>query len=298
MSCFRAWEDTAIFSSDFLIKLQNVFLGLDKEKRAADAARAAAAAAAKADDDFDGIPIDADLDGEEIFPEEEENFSIKFKPSKWETIDPEVVESQAITSRWENLDKAAAIYTDDDIDGKPLDDEEDYLQTTGKNRDAGRAAGASFASSSSTLRELPSTSTIASITPTSTSTSSCSSLSASLSREVLREVELKVIQYQDDREVDRRGGRLKVNDEEMTKMVEKFREDLLKRATTASGGGGEQRGGSSSTSRRSRSRSRSPRPRHSSTSSSSASHHHSYKARYSSPSRRSRSRSPPSKRWK
>lgn len=28
MACFRAWEDWAIYTSDFLINLQNVFLGL------------------------------------------------------------------------------------------------------------------------------------------------------------------------------------------------------------------------------------------------------------------------------
>ncbi len=28
MACFRAWEDAAIYPTEFLIKLQNVFLGL------------------------------------------------------------------------------------------------------------------------------------------------------------------------------------------------------------------------------------------------------------------------------
>lgn len=28
MSCFRAWEDWAIYPDPFLIKLQNIFLGL------------------------------------------------------------------------------------------------------------------------------------------------------------------------------------------------------------------------------------------------------------------------------
>ena len=28
MSCFRAWEDWAVYPSDFLINLQNIFLGL------------------------------------------------------------------------------------------------------------------------------------------------------------------------------------------------------------------------------------------------------------------------------
>ncbi len=28
MACFRAWEDWALYPQDFLIKLQNIFLGL------------------------------------------------------------------------------------------------------------------------------------------------------------------------------------------------------------------------------------------------------------------------------
>jgi len=28
MACFRAWEDWAIYSSEYLINLQNLFLGL------------------------------------------------------------------------------------------------------------------------------------------------------------------------------------------------------------------------------------------------------------------------------
>lgn len=35
MSCFRAWEDWAVYPDPFLIKLQNIFLGLvslDPEK--------------------------------------------------------------------------------------------------------------------------------------------------------------------------------------------------------------------------------------------------------------------------
>lgn len=28
MSCFRAWEDWAVYPDPFLIKLQNIFLGL------------------------------------------------------------------------------------------------------------------------------------------------------------------------------------------------------------------------------------------------------------------------------
>ncbi|KAH9400997.1 U2 snRNP-associated SURP domain-containing protein [Tyrophagus putrescentiae] len=318
MSCFRAWEDTAIFSSEFLIKLQNVFLGLDKEKKkkAVEVTKAAAfGQAIRTDDELDGIPLDPDLDGEELpFPQEttatrrsSQNFvSTKFKPSKWETIDPEVVESQAITtSKWEHLDRVAsaaaaaeeAIYTDEDIDGKPMDDDEpDYFEAIGSRAEQGKASASSSSSSSASTPLEP---------PPSTLTASSSS-SVSLSREVLREIELKVIQYQDDRESDRRSGRLKVvTDEELARMVGKYREELMRKAAAANSD--QQRPFTSSSTSRTRSRSRSrspPRLRHSSTSSStssSAHHHYTSKSRYSRsppPRRPSRSRSPPSKRWK
>lgn len=32
MQCFRAWEDWAIYTNDYLIRLQNIFLGLVKLK--------------------------------------------------------------------------------------------------------------------------------------------------------------------------------------------------------------------------------------------------------------------------
>jgi len=32
MACFRAWEDWAIYSSEYLINLQNLFLGLISTK--------------------------------------------------------------------------------------------------------------------------------------------------------------------------------------------------------------------------------------------------------------------------
>uniref|UniRef100_A0A673W3X4 U2 snRNP-associated SURP motif-containing protein n=1 Tax=Salmo trutta TaxID=8032 RepID=A0A673W3X4_SALTR len=54
MSCFRAWEDWAVYPDPFLIKLQNIFLGLvnlsaDKEPEPAE--------------DIDGAPIGEDMDG-------------------------------------------------------------------------------------------------------------------------------------------------------------------------------------------------------------------------------------------
>uniref|UniRef100_A0A1A9V280 U2 snRNP-associated SURP motif-containing protein n=1 Tax=Glossina austeni TaxID=7395 RepID=A0A1A9V280_GLOAU len=67
-------------------------------------------------DDIDGVPLDEDIDGipiatEKISAETSEGLlkagskSGAFIPSKWETIDPEQVEAQAVTtSKWDTLD--------------------------------------------------------------------------------------------------------------------------------------------------------------------------------------------------
>ncbi|CAF4823517.1 unnamed protein product, partial [Rotaria socialis] len=53
MSSFRAWESWAIYPSDFLIKLQNVFLGLVRPKVAPEIE----VKKSTFDDDIDGKPI-------------------------------------------------------------------------------------------------------------------------------------------------------------------------------------------------------------------------------------------------
>ena len=248
MNCFRAWEDTAIYSSDFLIKIQNIFLGISNKEIIVQAEQTKSLS-----ENIDGVPIDPDLDGEEMLEEsakDTHSFSTKFKPSKWETIDPDVVESQAITSKWENLDKSTAIFADDDIDGKPLDDN-DYFESLINNKN---------------LQE------------TKTSDYSQTVHSATLSREVLREIELKVVKYQDDLD----NGRLRITDNQtLTQMVERYRADLVRKASTTQDASKTSLSASSGNPQNARS----PKSRYS---------HHNSK-RYSSPSRRSRSRSPTKK---
>jgi U2-associated protein SR140 len=116
MNCFRAWEDQAIYSPDFLIKLQNIFLGLvhreiiEKPKPIEDDVDGVPIG----DPDIDGIPID-NIDGE---PMVDSAAMLKFKPSKWETVDPDLVEAQAMTtSKWETLEQTNDSI-DEDLDGK------------------------------------------------------------------------------------------------------------------------------------------------------------------------------------
>lgn len=69
MNCFRAWEDWALYSGDFLIKLQNIFLGLIPRERFEKREilreeEDVDGAPLNPDADLDGVPIDEDLDGQ------------------------------------------------------------------------------------------------------------------------------------------------------------------------------------------------------------------------------------------
>ncbi|VDM98121.1 unnamed protein product, partial [Thelazia callipaeda] len=138
MLCFRTWEDNSIYPTDFLIQLQNIFLGLAiKEGEAPD-------------DDIDGAPIEEgpeeiilkkesifeeeDIDGIPIEEEPIESQPKKvatFKRSQWDTVDPSVVASQAVTtSKWDLLENGKddeitvdKVDPENDIDGAPIDDD-------------------------------------------------------------------------------------------------------------------------------------------------------------------------------
>lgn len=107
-----------MYSPDFLIKLQNIFLGLIPREADVEAKK-------DDDEDVDGVPIgDADLDGVPLgnvdgtpMTSSDSSALPKFKPSKWETVDPDLVEAQAMTtSKWETLEQSNE--DNEDIDGK------------------------------------------------------------------------------------------------------------------------------------------------------------------------------------
>ena len=181
MSCVRAWEDWAIYPNDYLVKLQSVFLGLlgnksniidkkENEKYSDNENNAPE----DDDDDVDGKPLEEyeqEEDNSNSNSKEENLIKSKFVSSKWETVDPDKLEKQAITtSRWDFFDendkntdandddedrnesdmqKKHADNSnksnennsqdddgdDDDIDGKPMDDEEfdEGLNKTNEN---------------------------------------------------------------------------------------------------------------------------------------------------------------------
>ncbi|XP_059481163.1 U2 snRNP-associated SURP motif-containing protein isoform X2 [Neocloeon triangulifer] len=145
MQVFRAWEDWTIYPRDYLIRLQNNFLGLSKLLNIEDeppdegspenddgsedldgipldgSALKAARERLMEEDDLDGVPLDDDIDG---VPMEDytrhfgmNSKSAGFVPSKWETVDPEQVEAQAMTTlKWESLEHSNTRSADDDND--------------------------------------------------------------------------------------------------------------------------------------------------------------------------------------
>ena len=156
VNCFKAWEDWALYPQDFLIKLQNIFMGfvgkIEDSKMESE----------EEDDDVDGLPLDgaallktaaqkgsgtpatpalsrqrkdesdddSDVDGVPLEPKRPQMASSKaaappgFVPSKWETVDPDEVQAQAVTSKWDIFDQDdQAQNEDEDIDGEPLQDD-------------------------------------------------------------------------------------------------------------------------------------------------------------------------------
>ncbi|XP_071561930.1 U2 snRNP-associated SURP motif-containing protein isoform X4 [Temnothorax nylanderi] len=129
MRMFRAWEDWAVYPRDFLVKLQNTFLGLvlmdepepenDEDIDGAplsdvdgdgaedlDGVPLDGAALLKVDEDIDGVPMDDDDSANARNKDDEKKSAMPagFVPSRWETVDPDQVEAQAMTtSKWEEL---------------------------------------------------------------------------------------------------------------------------------------------------------------------------------------------------
>ncbi|KAL1437019.1 hypothetical protein MTO96_049033 [Rhipicephalus appendiculatus] len=309
MSCFRAWEDWAIYPNDFLIRLQNIFLGLVPSSKPGSLVpsgedqstegEASPPPLAKDDiiDDVDGVPLatdvdldglplvglplvgipvaDPDLDGVPLGVVEDPEIDgqplepavlrrpppAKFVPSKWETVDPETVSQQAVTtSKWDLLDQgeeeeeeeeesvsssvrragttaspavhpttscasSAAASVDDDIDGEPLEDN----SPKDDSQDSMPAL------------ELLKTE------------------SGEERRAKLREIEVKVMKFQDELESGKRQRKPGLS---ISAQVEHYRQKLIRKdQEKSSGGSSERRKERSKRSRsqsRSRSRSRSP----------------------------------------
>ncbi|KAI4871404.1 hypothetical protein NFI96_007445, partial [Prochilodus magdalenae] len=108
MTCFRAWEDWAIYPESFLIQLQNIFLGLIKP------GEEVIEKTEPASPDLDGAPLDgAPLDGAEIdgMPLDDLDGS----PMPW---DPNSIDGVPV----DDIDGVPLGPLMDDLDGVPLDE--------------------------------------------------------------------------------------------------------------------------------------------------------------------------------
>lgn len=109
MNCFRAWEEWAIYPEQYLIHLQNIFLGFTKpDEEVIDKTKEGPSALDGAPLDgtpLDGLPLDrADLDG---------------CPIGWDPLDGEPVD---------DIDGVPLGASMDDIDGLPLEDSDGPLR--------------------------------------------------------------------------------------------------------------------------------------------------------------------------
>ncbi|XP_016150549.1 U2 snRNP-associated SURP motif-containing protein-like isoform X4 [Sinocyclocheilus grahami] len=239
MSCFRAWEDWAVYPDPFLIKLQNIFLGLvslDSEKDTADLLPEQPERSEDVDgapiveeeldgapfDDVDGMPIDGapidgapleDLDGMPIKGTDDDLDGVpldqkpgfKVAPSKWEEVDGTALEAQAVTtSKWEIFD---------------LPDESEKSKTSAtretESKDSLKSSSAADQQSySNPVREEYD------------SKSAKFSEMSEEKRAKLREIELKVMKFQDELES---GKRPKKSGQSIQEQVELYRDKLLQR---------------------------------------------------------------------
>ncbi|RXN05718.1 U2 snRNP-associated SURP motif-containing -like isoform X1 [Labeo rohita] len=239
MSCFRAWEDWAVYPDPFLIKLQNIFLGLvslDPEKETPELLPEPPERSEDIDgapiveeeldgapfDDVDGMPIDGapidgapldDLDGMPIRGTDDDLDGVpldqkpgfKVAPSKWEEVDGSALEAQAVTtSKWEIFD---------------MPDESEKSKTSAKRETESKdslksSSAADHQSYSNPVRE-----------EYDLKSAKFSEMSEE-KRAKLREIELKVMKFQDELES---GKRPKKSGQSIQEQVELYRDKLLQR---------------------------------------------------------------------
>ncbi|XP_076831883.1 U2 snRNP-associated SURP motif-containing protein isoform X2 [Brachyhypopomus gauderio] len=246
MSCFRAWEEWAVYPDPFLIKLQNIFLGLvalDPDKEVPEEPEqpeqvedidGAPIVEEEIDgaplEDVDGAPLDGapldgapldgapldDLDGVPIKGSEEELDGVpldgpkpgfKMAPSKWEEVDGSSLEAQAVTtSKWEAFDPPEDSEKSSDRKTRETDVKEIPLKSS---------YSAEPQSHSQSIREEYHDLKWAKLSEMSEE-----------KRAKLREIELKVMKFQDELES---GKRPKRSGQSIQEQVELYRDKLLQR---------------------------------------------------------------------
>ncbi|XP_053296905.1 U2 snRNP-associated SURP motif-containing protein isoform X2 [Pleuronectes platessa] len=240
MSCFRAWEDWAIYPEPYLIHLQNIFLGFAKaveelpetvEKSSFELDGAPMDNApldglpldrAPVDDldgcpmgwdpldgvpadDLDGVPLGAVVDDIDGMPLDEGNAPLSIVPlSKWEkTSDTGTFSDAKAKSKW---DTVAEQDGEDEVNVsvKSQDVEEDS-ESDSTDEDSGSSSKYESADFQSSLRSFQ--------------------MSES-KRKRLRELEVKVVKFQDELESGKRQRKSGMN---ILQQVEHYRNKLLQK---------------------------------------------------------------------
>lgn len=264
MSCFRAWEEWAVYPNDFLVRLQNLFLGLvsykndgsvfGKQLQPDEGMEAPAQVDVapldgvpldgiplepqgsiadvgldgvplvkddldgmplgdvdldglplSAQEDLDGAPVkdDEDLDGIPLLRGKEGKAGFKVAPSKWETVDSSLLEEQAMTtSKWEMLEK----------DEEPEEEEEEEEEKEEEEEEGGEAEEEDESSQDEAEASKESTPKPVEMSEE--------------KRARLREIEVKVMKFQDDVEAGRRSRKSGLT---LQEQVQKYREKLLQK---------------------------------------------------------------------
>lgn len=253
MACFRAWEvtqrseqnkiktldsyvqDWALYPMDFLIKLQNIFLGLvssgspEVERRpSVDEKSGDGENGDDTDEDVDGVPLDGaallkagggmsvtrqdsnsddSLDGAPIEKLVDKPAATPARPagfvtSKWETVDPEDVKAGAVTtSKWEAEETEQLMKARKALMGSVASKWDEKEDLDGEPLDNDSDSG-----------ELPDLDTRV----------------TEERRALLRDIEVKVMQYQDELESGKKGIK---SGWTISEQVEHYRKKMLRRAS-------------------------------------------------------------------
>ncbi|KAM7535632.1 hypothetical protein Aperf_G00000101170 [Anoplocephala perfoliata] len=270
MLCFRAWEEWAIYPNEFLIQLQNLFLGLtpstatvktadiDEDEIAGlpldeptggmtavtanvesldgaplvqydgdllDVDGSPLALAGNDDDeDIEGIPLDIGS----LNPDANKSTTAAplFVPSKWESVDPDKAVEEAVTSnRWDIFADPAALPEDPPVEAVASKDDSDE-DVDGRPLDEFGAAGMGLVAYDDDDAMSPPPS------PQQASQSSSQPVSEPMSdarRQALREIEVKVLKYQDELETAKRRGDSVITEEAIKKQVDRYRQRLMEK---------------------------------------------------------------------
>ncbi|XP_029038289.1 U2 snRNP-associated SURP motif-containing protein isoform X1 [Osmia bicornis bicornis] len=221
MRMFRAWEDWAVYPRDFLVKLQNTFLGLvlvDEPEQ-------------ENDEDIDGAPLsDVDGDGAEDLDGVPLDGAALLKGAMKHGLTPQT------TTNYDDID---GVPMDEDIDGIPMD-EDDSSNLRNKEDEKKPSIPAGFVPSrwetvdpDQVEAQAMTTSKWEELGQNDDSNSQDTSMDSSgrdyneERRSRLREIEVKIMQYQDELESGRRALKSGMT---IQGQVEHYRKKLIRKS--------------------------------------------------------------------